>query len=142
MHVSLSFGTTAAAAALPASLVSLDASFGSRLDSAASLEAVVLWDVAFFFSLDRVEFSEGNLGRDFRSGFLTWATGGGVFATLPFENFSSKLSLLGRAMGASFSSDSAVDEVFFRPSLGDLALVVGIYIENCLQEGIRIAVKV
>lgn len=88
-------------------------------------------------------FSEGNFGRDFRSGLLTWTTGGGVFATVPLDSFSSKLSLLGRAMGmgTSFSSDSAVDEFFFRPSLGDLALVVGIYIEKVDHQALGVMCK-
>lgn len=93
------------------------------IESPVSLGVIFLREVGLFFSFDDFKSSEGNLGRDFLTGFLTL---GRSFC----ESFSSKLNLAGRELGPPFSLDSAVGEVFFRPSLGDLGLVVGIYIKK------------
>ena len=75
-------------------------------------------------SLDMTVFSEGSLGRDFLCGFLRW--GGGPLAVLFGVNFSSKLNRPGLELWSLFPSVSLEGELFFLPSLGDLALVGGI----------------
>lgn len=82
---------------------------------------------AFFVSLDKWVFWEGSLGRDFLIGFLA-RTGEGPLAGLFGGTFSSKLNRPDRKLRGLFASVSRVGEFLFRPSLGDFALVVGIYI--------------
>lgn len=84
-------------------------------------------DTASVLSLDMLVLSEGSLGRDFRIGFFI-LTAEGPLAGLFWDTFSSKLNRLGRKLRLLFSSESLMGESFFRANLGDLALVVGIYI--------------
>ena len=72
-------------------------------------------------ALDKVVFSEGSLGRDFRCGFF-WLMGERPRAGFSLGTFSSKL----RRPVPTLLLFPSVSEPFFRPSLGDLALVVGI----------------
>lgn len=46
------------------------------------------------------------------------------------DTFSSRLKRASRELLLLFPSDSEFAELFLRPSLGDFALVVGIYISN------------
>lgn len=72
-------------------------------------------------ALDEVVFSEGSLGRDFLRGFFGWM-GERPLAGFSLDTFSSRLSRPVLPLPL-FPSAS---ELFFRPNLGDLALVVGI----------------
>ena len=89
---------------------------------------------ALFVSLDKWFFWEGSLGRDFLIGFLA-KTGEGPLAGLFGRTFSSKLNRPDRKLRGVFASVSRVGEFLFRPSLGDFALVVGIFFNSVLGGG-------
>lgn len=81
-------------------------------------------------SEDNFVFSEGSFGRDFLIGFLV-GTGESTLATgLIFNDFFASKLNRGRKVLPLFASISSAGESFFRPSLGDLGRVVGIYINN------------
>lgn len=70
-----------------------------------------------------MDFSEGNLGRDFRSGlFASW---GDSFARLLWETSLLRLSRSDRLERLPFPSAEA-GKLLSRPSFGDLGLVTGI----------------
>lgn len=73
-----------------------------------------------------VDFSEGNLGRDLRSGLFI--CGSDSLQRLLRETLSSRLSLSNWEDWPPFCLVPASGVLFWRPSFGDLALVVGICI--------------
>ena len=95
------------------------------LDAASfvSWDMLVLMGEGFFVLLNKLIFWDGSFGRDLRVGFLTFS--GGCPLAGFWDTFLSKLNLL---VCREVWSASLVGELFLRPSLGDLALVVGIYI--------------
>jgi hypothetical protein len=68
------------------------------------------------------------LGRDFLCGFFGWAGESPLIGILE-DIFSSKLRRPDRLLWLLFPSESAGGGLFFLPSLGDFALVVGICIK-------------
>ena len=118
-----------------ATFVSLDkALFSSLAVTISVFSSPIALDklVSFFADLDvgaaaELVLSEASrVGRDFRSGFFWWTRL--TLVEFPCVTFSFRLKRPCRELQLPFPSDSEFVEVFFRPSLGDFALVVGIYI--------------
>lgn len=113
--------------------VGLDSSAGNSLVSRWSSSLGSLGESSFA-GCAKVVFSEGNLGRDLRSGFFV--CGSDSLGRLLREALPSRLGLSGQEDWLPFCSVLTASALFWRPSFGDLGLVVGI----CITESKHLTV--